>query len=608
MAGAAELTAYKELVLVLGTAAVIAPAFMRFGLNPIFGFLIAGAVLGPDGIGQLTGIVPWLSTIAVTDRTQITHLAEAGVVFLLFMIGLELSFERLWTMRRLVFILGLAQVLVTGSIFMAGLRAFGVAGDAALILGFAFALSTTALIVQILADQKRLGSATGRTVFAILLFQDIAAVPLLVLVGVMTQPGSGGLWESLGLASIKAVIAVSAILLLGRYLLRPLFRAAARTRNSELFMAASLLVVIGTGLVTAASGLSMALGAFIAGLILAETEFRREIEATIEPFKGLLVGVFFFSVGMSLDAHTLLRQPLAILGCLAALLIAKTVVTYGLARGFRVSRGPAAEAALLGAPAGEFTLVIVGLAAAGRLMPEPLAALAVAVAVLSMFLTPGLAALGQRLKDRLQPPAQAAPGPPQPTAHDEHPDVIIAGYGRIGELVCGMMAEHKLDYLAMDRNPDLVARGRSHGRPVFFGDASDIAMLTRCGLEGAKVLIVTMDSRKATLDVAKAARALHGDGLAIVARARDPDHAAQLYAAGVTEAVPETIEASLHISEAALISAGVPLGLAIAAIHERRDQYRAAYQRISPAERDPVARLRTRRSALRKGEGDAPAG
>jgi monovalent cation:H+ antiporter-2, CPA2 family len=608
MAGAADLAAYKELVLVLGTAAVIVPAVIRFGINPIFGFLAAGAVLGPDGVGRLAASMPWVSHIAVTDRTQIAHLAEAGVVFLLFMIGLELSFERLWTMRRLVFMLGLAQVALSGAVVTAALRFLGVDGSAAVILGFAFALSSTALVVQILADGKRLGSATGRTVFSILLFQDIAAVPLLVLVGVLSQPGGRGMWESLTLASLKAAVAIGAILLLGRYLLRPLFRAAARTKSSELFMAASLLVVIGTGLVTAASGLSMALGAFIAGLILAETEFRREIEATIEPFKGLLVGVFFFSVGMSLDFPTIVGKPVQILACVTALLLAKAGIIYATARLFRTGRGAAAETALLAASAGEFTLVIIGLAAAGNLIAEPLAGFAIAVAALSMFLTPALGSVGLRIKMQLQPPAAAASASaPLPIAHDENPDVIIAGYGRVGELVCRMLAEHKLSFLALDRNPDLVARGRKLGHAVFFGDASDITMLKRCGLAGAKVLVVTMDSRKATLDVATAARALRGDGLTVVARARDLDHASQLYAAGVTEAVPEAIEASLHISEAALISAGIPLGLAIAAIHEQRDQFRAAYQRIAPAERDPVARLRARRSALRKGEADSGA-
>jgi monovalent cation:H+ antiporter-2, CPA2 family len=267
MAAGIDLSSYKELVLVLGTAAIIVPAVVRFGLNPIFGFLLTGTILGPDGLGQLVTSIPQLAWVTVSDRTQITHLAEAGVVFLLFMIGLELSFERLWTMRRLVFGLGALQVLLTGVVLTSALRFSGVNADAAVVLGFAFSLSSTALVVQLLADQKRLGSSTGRTTFAILLFQDLAVVPLLVLVGVLGQAAGASLLEGLGLAALKAIAAIGAILLLGRYVLRPLFRAVAHTRSGDLFMAASLLVVIGTGLMTAASGLSMALGAFVAGLI-----------------------------------------------------------------------------------------------------------------------------------------------------------------------------------------------------------------------------------------------------------------------------------------------------------------------------------------------------
>ncbi len=600
MAAGIDLYAYKELVLVLGTAAIIVPAVVRFGLNPIFGFLAAGTILGQDGLGQLAPHIPFFSWITVSDRTQIAHLAEAGVVFLLFMIGLELSFERLWTMRRLVFGLGALQVLITGAVLTSALRLSGVNPDAALVVGFAFSLSSTALVVQLLADQKRLGSSTGRTSFAILLFQDLAVVPLLVLVGVLGQAGGASLWEGLGLAALKAIAAIGGILLLGRYILRPLFRAVAHTRSGDLFMAASLLVVIGTGLITAASGLSMALGAFVAGLILAETEFRREIEATIEPFKGLLVGVFFFSVGMSLDVAAVLANPAAILAALSLLLVLKVVITYLVARLFRASVGTSLETAILTAPAGEFAFVILALPGASNLIPNATVTAGIAVASLSMLLNPSLGALGQRLRTWVQPtPTQPAESRPLPPVLEEAPDVILVGYGRVGELVGTMLKEHKLSFVALETNPDLVALGRKAKRPVFFGDATDVGMLKRLGLDGAKVLVITMDSRKAVEDVAKAARAGR-PGLTIVARARDPDHAARLYAVGVTEAVPEAVEASLHISEAALIGAGVPLGLVIASVHERRDQYRASFQRISRGDRDPVARLRARRTALKK--------
>jgi monovalent cation:H+ antiporter-2, CPA2 family len=602
MAGALDLSAYRELMLVLGTAAVVVPAVVRFGINPIFGFLVAGAFLGPDGIGQLKGLVPYLDYITVADRAQINHLAEAGIVFLLFMIGLELSFERLWTMRRIVFGLGFLQVAVTGSVLMVAARLFGLSPAASIILGFAFALSSTALVVQLLSDQKRLGTSTGRTAFSILLFQDIAVVPLLVLVSVMGKGDSVSLASDLGLAALKAVIAIGAIVLLGRYVLRPLFRSVARTRSGDLFMAASLLVVIGTGLVTAASGLSMALGAFIAGLILAETEYRREIEATIEPFKGLLIGVFFFSVGMSLDFAEVLRDPIPVFGGLMLLLVIKTVLTYALARLAKINRGAAAETALLLAPGGEFAFVLLALASTQKLIPESVITLGIAITALGMALTPALGLLGRRIKLRLQPQA-LLPEPrtdaPVPDGVGDAPDAIVAGYGRVGELVCGMLLEHGVTFVALDNDPDLVARGRKRGHRTYFGDAANVDMLMRCGLDSARVLIITMDSRAAVENVAKVARTLKPE-LVIVARAKDPAHATALYAAGVTEAVPEAIEASLHISEAALIGAGVPLGLAIASIHEQRDRYRAEFQRIKRGERDPVARLRARRAAVRK--------
>ncbi|MCU0789600.1 MAG: cation:proton antiporter, partial [Nitratireductor sp.] len=385
MAGELALSGYKEIVLVLGTAAIVVPALSRLRISPVFSFLAAGAVLGPDGLGRFTWEIPLLASLTVSDRTQITYLAEAGVVFLMFMIGLELTFERLWTMRRLVFGMGGLQVLVTGLALTFILVASGMRNDPALVVGFAFALSSTAIVVQLLADRKRLGSATGRASFSILLLQDLAVVPLLVLVGVLGRSEGGALLTNLGMAAVKAAIAIAGILLLGRYLLRPLFRAVARTRSGDLFMAASILVVIGTGLITATNGLSMALGAFIAGLVLAETEFRREIEATLEPFKGLLIGVFFFSVGMSLDIAAILDDPVTIVIALSVLLAVKFAIALPVVRLFRVGPVPAFQTALLMAGAGEFAFVILTVAS-GTLIDAPTTTVGVAVAAISMFL------------------------------------------------------------------------------------------------------------------------------------------------------------------------------------------------------------------------------
>ena len=598
MAAGLDFSQYKELVLVLGTAAVVVPAFVRFGINPVFGFLSAGMVLGPDGLGRLAGEFGFLASVTVSDRTQITYLAEAGVMFLLFMIGLELTFERLWTMRRLVFGMGGLQVLLTGLLFSFLLQFFGMGNEAALITGFAFSLSSTALVVQLLADQKRLGTSTGRMSFSILLMQDLAVVPLLVFVSVLGEGSDAGLLQSLGLAALKAALAVSAIFFLGRFVLRPLLRAVAHTKSGDLFMAASLLVVIGTGLITATSGLSLALGAFIAGLILAETEFRREIEATIEPFKGLLIGVFFFSVGMSLNVATVAGNPGLIFGALATLLLLKLVVGYLIVRLFKVPHPTALQTALLMAPAGEFAFVLLTLAN-GNLLDDAAAATGIAIAGLSMLATPLLDIAGRRLAAGRKPDSPPDAALPLLPDFEKPPHAIVVGYGRVGKLVGEMLGQHALRFVAIDTNADLVRRARKSGKNVYFANAADAAILERCGLGTAKVLIVTMDERDAVLQVARAARSARPE-LTIVARARDSEHAKQLYAAGVSEAVPEAVEASLHISEAALIGAGVPLGLVIAAIHEQRDQFRAQYQRIEPDRREPVARLRARRTALKK--------
>jgi len=599
MAAELDLSAYKEIMLVLGTAAIAVPALGRIGINPIFGYLAAGTILGPDGLGRLADSFGMLSHVTISDRTQITYLAEAGVVFLMFMIGLELTFERLWTMRRLVFGMGALQVVVSGLALTLLLAFSGFESQTSLIIGFAFALSSTALVVQLLADQKRLGAPTGRASFSILLFQDLAVVPLLVLVGVLGRSESGNLFLDLGMAAFKAAIAIGGILLLGRFVLRPLFRAVARTKSGDLFMAASILVVIGTGLITATNGLSMALGAFIAGLVLAETEFRREIEATIEPFKGLLIGVFFFSVGMSLDVAVVMSEPEVIAAALAILLVVKFAIAYPLARFFRVPRSPAFETGLLMAPAGEFAFVILTVAS-GTLIDPQLTNVAISIAAISMFLTPALDWAGRKLTARGQTGADAnAVSAALPEAIDHAPHAIIAGYGRVGTLVGDMIEQHKLTFVALDTDPDLVSLARRRRRHVYVANAAEMRVLERCGLPEARVLIITMDDRAAVAEVARAARKMRPD-ITIVARARDPDHASQLYAAGVSEAVPEAIEASLHISEAALIGAGVPLGMVIATIHEQRDQYRAQYQRIEPGKRDSVARLRARRTAVRK--------
>lgn len=596
MANAIDVSVLKEAMLVLGTAAVVVPAFHRLKISPIFGFMLTGALLGPEGLARLTGALPVLSYVTISDREQFTLLAELGVVFLLFMIGLELSFGRLRTMRRLIFGMGLTKIVACTAAIASVLLAAGRSPREAMIVGACLALSSTALVVQVLAEQRRLGSATGRACFASLLMEDIAVVPLLVLISVLAISTDAGLVDSLGAVTLKAIAAVGAIILSGRFLLRPLFRRVAATRSPELFMAACLLVIVGTSAITAVAGLSMALGAFLAGLILAETEYRREVEVTIEPFKGLLLGVFFFSVGMSVDVAKLFADPFLVLAATTALVVIKFAMTYPVMRLFGVARPAALEGSSLLAPGGEFAFVLIGLAISVGVIAADLGSLAITVATLSLVVLPIIGMGGRKLARQFEPrqviPAEALAEPEDGT----RPKAIIVGFGRVGQLVASMLEESNVSYVAVDNDPVNVAAARAKGKPVYFGDAARADFLERCGLGAASAVVVTMDNRQAVEAAAAAARAVRPD-VVIVARARDRAHARQLYEKGVTEAVPEAFEASLHLAEATLIGAGVPLGLAIASVHERRDQFRAEFQRIDRGDaRTSVARIRARRA------------
>ncbi|MFL5214421.1 MAG: cation:proton antiporter [Microvirga sp.] len=571
MAAPASPESYKEVILFLATAGVVVPLFLRLRISPVLGFLGAGVLLGPLGLGRFVGEAPWLSWITIGNRQEIAHLAEFGVVFLLFMIGIELSWERLWTLRRLVFGLGSLQVVACAAVLGAIAFALGAEPAPAAFVGVALALSSTAIVVPVLAAQKRLASPTGRASFSVLLFQDLAVAPVLFTIGVLGTRQSGGLGMAFILALAQAAAAIVVIVTVGRLVLRPLFGLVAATKSTELFMALSLLVVLATGLVAAASGLSMALGAFIAGLLLAETEYRRAIEAMIDPFKGLLLGVFFVSVGMALDVTQLARNPGTILFGVVGLIGVKAVVIAALGLAFRLARPVALESALLLGPGGEFAFVILAGAVVAGLVPEPIGQFGLIVATVSMIAIPGLARIGRSLRRRLESRRDEARAEPLPAP--EKGRVILAGFGRVGQMVGEMLARHNVSYLAIDQNPALVRAERRGGKPVFFGDSANPEFLRRCGIESARALVVTLDNPAGIEAVVAAARAERPD-LTIVARARDARHATALYALGVDDAVPENFEASLQLSEAVLVDIGVPMGLVIASVHERRDEFR----------------------------------
>lgn len=562
----------REAFLFLLTAGLVVPLFGKLRISPVLGFLLAGVALGPFGFGAVARYAPFVSVMTIGHDAHIGGLAEFGVVFLLFMLGLELSFERLSTMRRLVF--GLGPLQVGGSALAIGLAAtlLGMPPALAFVVGGALALSSTAIVVPVLAERKRLKSAAGRTSFAVLLFQDLAVAPLLFAVAVLANHDTGPVGLKLLLTLAQGALALALVVVIGRLVLRPLFKLVAVARSTELFTAACLLVVVGTGMITAASGLSMGIGALVAGLLLAETEYRREVEVTIAPFQGLLLGLFFLSVGTELDLSRLFQDPLREIGLALGLVAIKTIVLFLVARALKVPRRVAGEVALLLAPGGEFAFVIINQATAGHLMPDDVAGNLLVAVTLSMAATPLIARLAERLAKRLP----ASPGPvlaPAPPPDDGQSRVLIVGYGRVGRLVAEMVTAHNLPFLAVDDDANLVAREREAGTPIAYGDATRPEFLRRCGLAEAHALVVTVNIPRVVEEVVKVGRTERAD-LTIVARARDAAHAKKLYEAGVTDAVPETIEASLQLSEAVLVDIGVPMGFVIASIHEKRDAFR----------------------------------
>jgi len=601
---------YRDLVVFLAAAGVVVPLFNRLKISPVLGFLAAGVLLGPDGLGRFAQSNGWLSWLTIGDQAQIRQLSELGVAFLLFMIGLELSWERLKAMRRLVFGLGMLQVAVCAVAIAVVFMALGQPLAGAAVLGMGLALSSTAVVMPVLAAQGRIKSETGRATFAVLLAQDVAVAPILITVTVLAtlaQSGASVEPAELGRALFTLLPAAGGLflmVLMGRLVLRPMFRSVARAQHRgegrELFVAASLLVVVAAGLTAQAVGLSMSLGALVAGVLLAETEFRREVEVAIDPFKGLLLGVFFIGVGISLDLDAVAADPATVLGLAGGLILLKALIIFILARAWGLAARSAIETALVLGPAGEFAFVILSTGLVEGLASPELTRKAMLAATLSMFTVPLLAVLARALTQRTAPPLDAETERLTPNADAPAPDgaVLIVGFGRVGRLVGELLAEHDQKFIALDADPASVRSGRSEGHEVYYGDAARPDMLSACGLDSARALIVTMDSPTKVDEVVKAARALRPD-LILIARARDDRHAARLYALGVTDAVPETTEASLQLAENTLVDLGVPMGLVLASIHERRDGFRKTFQAAAPDGRGarPARAFRSARSA-----------
>ena len=579
MAAPINIDAYSDALVVLGTAGIVIPLMRRWGLNPVLGYLAAGALLGPLGLGSLISTFPFLYWVTVVDAKNVAGIAQLGVVFLLFLIGMELSYDRLKAMRRLVFGLGSLQVVLSTALIGGIAVLIGNTTDASIILGACLALSSTAIVVEILSNQGRLATAAGRTSFSVLLAQDLAVIPILLFVSILGAGASRSVVTSLVLALLNAALAVGAIVIVGRLFLRRLFRLVASTSTNELFVAAALFVIIGTGVAAALAGLPMALGAFIAGLLLAETEFRKAIETTIGPFKGLLLGLFFFTVGMSIDFRELTRHPLLLFTFVVGLIGIKSILLIGLARIFRTPWPAAIETGLLLGPGGEFAFVGIGMATTLGLIDANVSSFTLAVTSITMVLIPVLSYFARHLAQKFREPKvldhELAVAPSGGTDH-----AIVVGHGRVGQVVCAMLDRHGFRYIAVDNDAAVVPGHRRSGRDVYYGDATNPEFLKSCGLTNARAVVVTVAAETAIDEIVRQVRTLRTD-VTIVSRARDAAHARHLYSIGVTDAVPETIEASLQLSEATLIGLGLATGLVIASVHEKRDEFRRELQQAA---------------------------
>lgn len=561
-----------EVLTFLITAVVIVPLSRALRISPIIGFLAVGVIVGPSVLR------------IVTDVDGVTALAELGVIFLLFTIGLELSLDRLWQMRRYVFGLGLLQVLICGAAIGGVAYVWDNNVNASILLGLSLALSSTAVVVQLLVEREQFASRHGRTSFSILLFQDLAVVPLLFLVGVLGQGGDGSPVMDFALAMLKAVAAVAVILLLGRVLLRPLYRIVAGTRSPEIFVALTLLAILGTAYATGAAGLSMALGAFLAGLLLAETEFRHQIEADIQPFKGLLLGLFFIAIGLQIDLNVIADKWVLVLLAVFGLYGLKIVVITLLGLAARLPLLLSFRVGLLLGQGGEFAFVVITAAMATSVIVPDIGQFMLAVTALTMVLTPFAALLGERLEDWLgdrQSYSHIGASPEEFGDLDGH--VIIAGYGRVGRTVARLLNSQMVPYVALDLNTQNLARFRQEKLPVFFGDSRNGDVLEQVGVAKASTLVITLDDPAAVRQTLELARHRWPD-LDIYVRARDSADARDLMTGGACHAVPETVESSLQLASEVLQSLGTPAEAVAPVVEAFRDETYRNLSQPEPAE------------------------
>ena len=532
-----------DLILLLAAAVIVVPISQWVRLGAVPGFLVAGGLVGPSGIGL------------ISNTEEIAHFAEIGVVLLLFVIGIELKPSLLWKIRRLVFGLGSAQVMVTGLLLIAASHfLFEVPLKASILIGMALALSSTAFVLQLLTEGKCLTSIYGRSAFAILLMQDLAVVPLLALVPLLAMPELS-IGADIGLAITESLVVLGGVILIGRYLLHPILHRIALSRSSEIFTATAVLIVLGTALLTEKIGLSMAMGAFLAGLLLSGSSYKHQVMAEIHPLRGLLLGLFFMSMGMSLNLELLLEQPLVSLGLVGLLLAIKIAALYPIARQFGLRKNHSGAVSLVLAQSGEFALVLFSLAHQAEILQTDHFEQLLLVVLLSMLVTPLLAYGAQLLAKRKQDcvvcnteveielPA-AAP-------------VILIGFGRVGHRIGEVMKMAGHQYVALDNRADTVERERRKGSPVYYGDGHNPELLKAAGIQEARAVIVTVNEPKVTEELVEYLRSEYPQ-TNLYARGHSMEQCVVLRRMGVSDAVSENIEASLELARLALQDIGTP--------------------------------------------------
>lgn len=580
----------REILLFLALAGILIPLLQRLRINQVLGFLAVGALLGPFGLGRMAQDVRLLGLLTFPNNANVAMLAELGVLFLMFMIGLELSAARLWAMRRWVFGTGSAQVLLCAALI--GGATYALIDrrlDTALVLGLVLSLSSTAVVMQLLAESQRTASRVGQAAFAVLMLQDLAVVPILILVKALGN-GDAGTDTNVALIALlamaKAAAAIAVIYLIGGKVVHPLFRAFARHRQPDVFMALILLSTFGIAALSALAGLSMALGALIAGVLLAETEFKHEVELMVEPFKGLLMGLFFMTVGMGMDPLQIVQAPLWLACAVLGLMLLKGAVIAPLLRLGGLPWGRALEGGLLLGQGGEFAFIVIGDAIGARLLDGALGARVMLAVGLSLFITPLLARIGHAIGERSAAHAHAE------QAHQSDNEleqargrVIIAGFGRVGQQLAKLLAAQNIPYVAFENDAKMVSRLHADGVPVYFGNASRPELLRRVHADEAPAIVLTMDHPASALQAVRGIRR-EFPHVQLYARSRDEKHARALKQAGANVVVPETLEASLQLSAFVLEGMGLDERVVDDIVDRERDQFAAALDDARTRERD----------------------